>query len=871
MLMAWEDLQHLAWLSTPVWVYDHVVRRIAWANEAALGLWQAQSIEALCQRDLSDQSPAVTTRLEALFEETAGGRTVRVDWVLHPVGQPTPVNLTVRAIAMTDGHPALCIEATPTQSARIESSTLRGVEAVLHFSLAVVMFDLAGNVLMKNPAAQRVFPQLADGDGNAFLRLLDKPDEAARIWQGAIENGADQGERLFSARPKSRWYAYSLHRVLDPVTGDPAMLFSGQDVTERVLSEKKFRVLFEQSANPMMLFDPESGRVSDCNRAAAQALRLGSRKQLIDMDPAAFYPPLQPDGHPSLARAREISEHTLKRGWHRFEWLFRRGDGGELLVEVTLSPVQLGDDTMLLAVWYDLSFRRLIERQLLEAKDAAEAANSAKSQFLANMSHEIRTPLNAIVGMTGLLQQTELNATQRQWLDMVRFSSEGLVELVGDILDFSRIEAGKLDLECRVFDLRALVAKTAELLRFRADEKRLLLGLTMDAALPRWVEGDEARLRQVLVNLIGNAVKFTSKGSVTLSLRVIGKPTDSVTVRAEVKDTGIGIEAAKLGTIFEAFTQADDSISRRYGGSGLGLTISRRLIHAMGGDLKVESTPGVGSVFHFDLPLKLANVPAEDTIRRLEGAPAKVLHILLAEDNVINQKLALALLEQAGHTVAVANNGEEAVDLYMRDTFDLVLMDMQMPEMDGLQATRAIRALEQGRRTPIVAMTANVLPEDRERCFAAGMDDFLSKPISLARLGEVLHGVVAESLSVTTGSIKQPAAPVVFDLDAALSACGGNASLLEELAILFEQEWPGRRAALMKAAKEGNYSVLARNAHTLKGSFGALASEAGANAALAVDAQAKLGEVPAPTLELLCKVGDALSQSLADWRAMMAH
>ncbi|MBV8657858.1 MAG: response regulator [Burkholderiales bacterium] len=851
--LAWKDLEHFAWLDTAIWVCDGRSGEVCWANQAALALWQVDACSGI---------PMPRADVPAMLARAQDDETVISTLSAGDEGRNMAVQIKARAMMLGDGRDGLCVEGRPVEF-HADPASLRGVEAVLHFSLIVIMFDLQGRVVMRNPSAQRVFPQLADEGGNAFFGLLVDEMDAEGMWQAALEYGADQGEQMFKTSPRPRWYAYSLHRVVDPVTGAPALLLSGQDISERVLSEQKFKVLFEQSANAMLLIDPITGRVKDCNRAAAQALRLASRRQVVEADPAQFFPELQRDGRHSSEKIAQIYDRTLKRGWQRFEWMFMRSDGGELLVEVTLSPVHLGDQPLLMAVWYDLSFRRMIERGMLEAKEAAEHANHAKSLFLANMSHEIRTPLNAIVGMTSLLLDTPLTEKQREWLDIVRFSSEGLVDLVGDILDFSRIEAGKLTLDKGVFDLRALIARSVELLRVRAEEKSLRLALIVDSAVPRWVEGDEGRLRQVLINLLGNAVKFTDQGGVTLTAYGSTMDDGRVAVALSITDTGIGIEAAKLDSIFDAFAQADGSISRRYGGSGLGLTISRRLIMAMGGDISVQSKAGQGSTFNVHLPLMPAAAPLPSAAPEAPvAAEGGVLRVLLVEDNPMNEKLALALLGEAGHDVVVARNGVQGVDRYGESEFDLVLMDMQMPEMDGLTATRTIRAMEMalGRgRTPIVAMTANVMPEDRQHCFDAGMDDFLGKPISVARLNEIVRTVGGHVGHLPSPGPTMPeSVPAAFDLVGALAACGGNRQLLDELAALFCTEWPERRARLLDAASQGDAAALARHAHMLKGSFGALSATAPAEAALRVDQSAKAGMIDAALLSQLIGAGDDL-------------
>jgi PAS domain S-box-containing protein len=626
-----------------------------------------------------------------------------------------------------------------------------------------------------------------------------------------------------------------------------------QRLDEEQALSAKYQELFETANDVVVTCDVE-GRLTAINRAGQlvtgytpeTALGLPLRELIAPASRECF------DQH--------FTRSLAVNGGGTFEADLVRADGGQVSIEFSARPiVALGSVTGIQAIGRDVSSRKRTAVELEAAKDAAEAASRAKSEFVANISHEVRTPLNGILGMTELLLASKLTDDQRQYLSLMRTSADVLLHVINDVLDLSKIESGHLELVSVPFQLVDRLETVLEPLAIMARRKGLTFDFNIAPELSPVVLGDPDRIGQVLTNLVGNAIKFTHEGGISVTVGPAaaesGDAAGICRIRFAVTDTGIGILEDKQAVIFLAFTQGDGSTTRRYGGTGLGLAIAASLVRQMGGTLNVTSRPGEGSTFTAVLPFVRGQreAVAEDptaglgrllgpaaTAPRAEWARVKAsrpLSVLLVEDNPVNQRLAMEILSRRGHVVVVAENGRVALERIERRHFDIVLMDVQMPEMNGLEATRAIRVLERstGRHVPIVAMTAHAMSGDRERCLESGMDEYLTKPIRAeALVAQVERLAMAEHEVETTPDGGHQPAPVMA-LDEALGRVNGDRELLAEIAGIFLSDVDSMMQAVRAAIDANDADALGRAAHRLKGSIITFAAGPAGDAALTLE------------------------------------
>ena len=856
-------------------------------------------------------------------------------------------------------------------------------------------------IMQVNEAYERIIGiKKADIEGRRVTEVFPDIKKYALDYIGmygkiALEGGEIKFEDMFEATGQClSIYAYC------PLPGEFSALFT--DVTDRKRaeeslrdSETRFRLALRNSPVSVAAQDRELRYIWAYNQRTARPDDIVGR-----LDSDIFTP--EEAAHITAMKRRVLEENIELR-----EQMWLNRPSGRIFIDVCWEPIhdQAGQVIGVASATVDLTPIKLIEEELVAAKAAAEAANIAKSQFLASMSHELRTPMNAILGMTDLALGEQLPATVRDYLQTSKDSAELLLELLNEILDFSRIEAGRFELESTSFGPRKAVEQVIKTLAVRAHEKGLELVYEIADDVPNTVVGDPLRLRQVLMNLVNNAIKFTPKGEVVVHTVVEQQAGEAVSLRFSVSDTGIGIAPDKLERIFAPFTQADSSTTRRFGGTGLGLAISQRLVNLMGGHIEVESQPGKGSTFHFTLTLPLGeptddraevaaadrgifrDVPAlvisesaasrkilQQTLiswsmqvdeapdvptglskiheaaaagrafrlvladavmpgidgftlvewlqqetrlvasailmlsatdrqnypqkchqlrapclekpvsrsalfhavakalgvdgkiasphaseaRGVSPAPNRPLRVLLAEDTPANQKLVRHVLGNRGHSVEIVGHGRQALERIGEQDFDVVLMDVQMPEMDGFQATAEIRKLNDPKkaRLPIIAMTAHAFKGDRDRCLAAGMDSYISKPINGQELIELMERLAGQPAGPQVEPAGQPplvvspveagpsaTAPTVFVLEDAMKYCSGQYDLVQEMAGCLFCEADPLLKEMQTALAEGNATKMGNAAHRLKGTVGYLAAAPAMDAICRVEQMGRLGEL----------------------------
>ncbi len=766
-------------------------------------------------------------------------------------------------------------EPSPPVDACCIPSGPHAVELLLdHLPVMVYGLDARGHFCLWNRECERVLGYArAEVLGLSRLALFERmyPDAAYREWvvaQVSSQRYRDLETRVTTAGGAMRVCSWSNFSADVQIPG-LSVWGVGVDVTERRLTEDALRA----SERRTQLELAEHRRTEEALRQANARLDLAVRGSNVgiwenDMpdghyangrvhctnimeqlgypaptgpaDYAAVTATLHPD---DLGRLREALRAYFAGQTPEYEVEFRArhrdGSWRWILSRGVAVRDEAGKPVRFAGTRIDITDLKRIEAELRQAKEAAEAASRAKSAFLANVSHEIRTPMNAILGMTELALDTDLTDEQRGYLATVHASANALLGIINDLLDFSKIEAGKLALDEAPFSLPRVVHDTARALSVRARQKGLELRCRIGADVPDVLVGDAGRLRQVLLNLVGNAVKFTDAGEVEMSVAACGptagpavNPQAGVELYFAVSDSGIGIPPEQQGRIFEAFEQADNSTTRRHGGTGLGLSIAARLVGLMGGRIRVESAPGRGSTFSFTARFTTGAAAAAEPAPRVGPEPVvparRPLRVLLAEDNRLNQQVVEHFLSRQGHTVQIADDGRQALAALERGGFDLVLLDLHMPELDGFRVIETLRRREQetGARLPAIALTARAMQGDRERCLAAGMDDYLAKPVGRAELLAAIDRVLAGRPPAAAVRGPELAAPSPLDATALWTACDGDAGLLRRMVEVFQAGAPAQLASVGAAIDRRDAAALRAAAHKLRGLVGAFSTAA---------------------------------------------
>ena len=738
---------------------------------------------------------------------------------------------------------------------------------------AVLVHDTDGTILAMNEVGAHWLERpAADVVGHHISTLLTPyHTPPLGVPQPATTNSSTTALRTMSMVHTGRRMTVEVTERPIEFHGKPAILSVVRDITEReramvaLQAAKEYAENIINSSLDIIVSVDTERRIIAFNHAAQQAFGY-QPDEVLGQPVHLLY------AHPAVGTG--IHHHALTNGHYTGEITNKRKDGTLFESYLSVSVLRDGQGQVLgvMGISQDITERKQAEAALQASKEAAEAANRSKSAFLANVSHEIRTPMNGILGMAELVLGTELSVEQREYLELVKASAEALLGVINDLLDLSKIESGKLVFDPREFSLRASLHEAMKTLAVPAYRKGLELVYEVQPDVPDGLIGDIGRLRQIIVNLVGNAIKFTAQGEVVLRIALYqgpncqspspaGDTVNTCALHVSVTDTGIGIPAAQQQAIFEPFVQADGSMTRHYGGTGLGLSIAAQLVALMGGRIWVESTVGTGSTFHVTVPFGVQPdqspalpvlAPGVSTAYNAGSADGRSLRVLLAEDNAINQRLTVRLLEKRGHTVTVVQDGTEALAALRRQMFDVVLMDIQMPCMDGLETTQAIRTREQdtATRIPIVAMTAHAMQGDRERCLAAGMDGYVSKPLRPTELFEVIASLTAPAASTPETPAASEEEQDILDRKTLWERVAGDAELLREIIDLFLADCPERLLELHEALTHQDYTALARAAHRLKGALGNISANKALAAVRRVETSARAGDVHAATKAL---------------------